>query len=91
MFWKGYIANSVHFLFAFYTLMLFAYIISSWFPSFKNHKIMRFVAHYTEPYLQIFRKIIPPIGGILDLSPIIGFFVLRFLEPICIKIILRFF
>lgn len=33
----------------------------------------------TDPFLQVFRGIIPPLGGI-DLSPMLGFFLLNFLR-----------
>ncbi|NGX56714.1 MAG: hypothetical protein K1060chlam5_00958 [Candidatus Anoxychlamydiales bacterium] len=81
------IAQSLKLLFTCYTLMLFIRVIGSWFPQFRAHNFMRFIAHYTDPYLNIFKKIIPPIGGIVDISPMIGFFCLQILE----KIVLSFF
>lgn len=33
----------------------------------------------TDPFLSVFRGIIPPLGGI-DLSPMLGFFLLNFLR-----------
>ena len=62
-----------------YTIRLL-FTVGSWFQSFQQTSFFRFIAHYTDPYLNIFRRFIPPIGGILDLSPILGFFVLQFLE-----------
>ncbi|MCK4934642.1 MAG: YggT family protein [Simkaniaceae bacterium] len=81
------IAYMIHLLFLSYTMMLFARIIGSWFPKFAHTTFMRFIAHYTDPYLNLFRRFIPPIGGVLDLSPLIGFFVLRFGE----RLVLGFF
>ncbi len=49
---------------------------------------MRFVSHYVDPYLNLFRRIIPPIGGVLDLSPLLAFFALTILEKIIIYLIL---
>jgi len=72
----------IRLLFLCYTLMLLARIIGSWFPKLQNSRFMQFIAHYTDPYLNIFRRIIPPIGGVLDLSPIIGLIALKFLEKI---------
>ena len=63
------LANLIHWVFLIYTLFLLVRIIGSWFPAFAGHQIMRFVAFYTDPYLNLFRRIIPPIGGVLDLSP----------------------
>ena len=61
--------------FQLYTVMLFVRILGSWVPEFQQYKIMQFIAFYTDPYLNLFRKIIPPLG-MIDISPIIAFFVL---------------
>jgi len=69
----------VHYAFVGFTLMLFARILGSWVPEFSRHPVMRFIATYTDPYLNIFRRFIPPLG-MMDLSPIVAFFALRLLE-----------
>jgi YggT family protein len=58
-----------------YTLMILARILGSWVPDWQNHPIMQFIAYYTDPYLNLFKKIIPPLG-MIDISPIVAFFVL---------------
>ncbi len=66
-----------------YTVILFLRIISSWFPvHWRELKAVRFLAFYADPYLNLFRKMIPPLGGVLDLSPILAFIGLRILERI---------
>lgn len=67
--------------FLIYMIMLFARILGSWIPEFQNTQIMRFISFYTDPYLNIFRRIIPPLG-MLDISPIVAFFVLGIIESI---------
>jgi YggT family protein len=67
--------------------MLFVRIALSWFPSLYRYRATHFVLFYTDPYLNIFRKLIPPIGGMLDLSPLLGFFFLRMLESFVMKIL----
>ena len=67
--------------FLIYLLMLFTRIISSWFPEYQHLSILRFIAHYTDPYLNIFRRIIPSIG-MLDISPIVAFFALKIIEEL---------
>ena len=61
-----------------YVLIIFAYIITSWirmpYSTWLN-RIQRFLYDVCEPYLKIFRRIIPPLGP-LDLSPIIAIFAL---------------
>jgi YggT family protein len=81
------IVYTIRLLFMSYTLLLFVRIVGSWFPRFAHTRFMGFVAHYTDPYLNIFRRIIPPIGGALDLSPLLAYFVLQFLEFFLIKLV----
>lgn len=65
--------------FTIYTLLLLTRVIGSWFPRFARSKGMRFVAFYTDPYLNLFRRIIPPVG-MMDLSPMVAFFALQMLQ-----------
>jgi YggT family protein len=84
------ILKTIEILFLVYTMMLFVRIIGSWFPDFSQSRFMQFVAFYTDPYLNIFRRIIPPLG-MLDLSPIVAFFALQILENVLKMIVIRFF
>jgi YggT family protein len=83
------LAYIVRLTFTVYTLLLFVRVIGSWFPRFARHSFMRFVAHYTDPYLGLFRRIIPPIGGVLDLSPMVAFLALQIGEQLLLGFILR--
>jgi YggT family protein len=59
-----------------YTLLIFAYIITSWIRlpySLWLSRIQRFLYDVCEPYLRIFRRILPPLGP-LDLSPMVAIF-----------------
>lgn len=79
--------NAIQLLFMSYTVLLMTRIVGSWFPSFSRTAVMRFISHYTDPYLNLFRRLIPPIGGVLDLSPILAYFGLQIVQ----KILLSFF
>ena len=63
-----------------YILVIFVYIITSWvrlpYSPWLN-RIQRFLYDVSEPYLRLFRRIIPPLGP-LDLSPLVAVFVLVF-------------
>lgn len=78
----------IHWAFRIYTLMLLARVLSSWFAEIQDHPIVRFLAFYTDPYLNLFRRLIPPIGGVLDLSPIIAFIGLQILEVLIKNILI---
>ena len=77
------IADYVNALFLVYIILIFARILLSWIPRIPYHpvlsSIIEFIQQVTDPYLRIFRRIIPPLGGggfALDLSPIIATIVL---------------
>ncbi|WP_263399245.1 YggT family protein [Sutcliffiella deserti] len=61
----------------FYSIALIIYIFMSWFPGARESSIGRFLGKICEPYLDMFRRIIPPLG-MIDISPIVGILVLRF-------------
>lgn len=71
-----------------YTILIAARIVGSWFPSFARSKVMRYIAVCTDPYLNIFRKLIPPIGGMFDLSPILGYLGIQLVEKLLMKVLL---
>ena len=48
----------------------------SWFPGARESGVGEFLGKITEPYLEPFRKIIPPIG-MLDISPIVAIIALQ--------------
>ncbi len=57
-----------------YILLIFAYIITSWVRlpySLWLNRIQRFLYDVCEPYLRLFRRILPPFGP-LDLSPMVA-------------------
>ena len=61
-----------------YILLILVYIITSWirlpYSPWLN-RIQRFLYDVCEPYLRLFRRILPPLGP-LDLSPIVAVFFL---------------
>ena len=68
----------VHVAIDFYSVLLFIYVLMSWFQGAGGWITTVYEALGTicEPYLGLFRKIIPPAGG-LDFSPIVAILVLQ--------------
>jgi uncharacterized protein YggT (Ycf19 family) len=67
-----------------YILLIFAYIITSWVRlpySPTLSRIQRFLYDVCDPYLRIFRRVLPPLGP-LDLSPIVAIFALIILQQL---------
>ena len=78
----------ITYLFNFYEYSMLAYILTSWFPQIKNNFIVEFLEAICEPYLKIFRKIIPPFG-MLDISPIAALVVLSVIENLIIMLLFK--
>jgi YggT family protein len=70
--------------------MIAVRLIASWFPAFQGQIWLRWIAMCTDPFLNVFRRIIPPIGGRLDLSPMLAFLGLKLMEN-CIFMAANFF
>ncbi|HLS22863.1 MAG TPA: YggT family protein [Pseudogracilibacillus sp.] len=64
-----------------YGYLIIIYILMSWFPGARESQFGYFLGRIVEPFLEPFRRIIPPIGGMIDISPIVALLVLRFLVP----------
>ena len=60
-----------------YLILLLIRVLLTWFPSVDWSKApFSILSQLTDPYLNLFRSIIPPLGGI-DFSPILAFFALQ--------------
>ena len=70
----------VHGVFQIYYFLIIIYILLSWFPAARDSQIGEYLGKVVEPYLSIFRRFIPPIGGMLDISPIVALIALNFIE-----------
>ena len=63
-----------------YSFLLLIRVLLTWFPSIDwNNGILSALCSITDPYLNIFRGVIPPIGG-FDISSILAFLLLNFLQ-----------
>ncbi|MEC0242973.1 YggT family protein [Paenibacillus dokdonensis] len=74
-------------LFNIYFYMIIVYVLMSWLPNLRENFIGELLAKLVEPYLSPFRRFIPPIFGMLDISPIVALFILQFAEEGLIAIL----
>ena len=75
-----------------YMLVIFAYIITSWLRlpySIWLNRIQRFLYDVSEPYLRLFRRVLPSMGG-LDFSPMLAIIVLLAVRFLVISILEQF-
>ena len=71
-----------------YMMLIVVYVLFSWFPHQQGimNEIYNFLAMLCEPYLKLFRALIPPVGGMLDITPIIALLVLQLGVPLLLNI-----
>lgn len=91
---RGDVADYVYTLMMVYLVLIFIRIIMSWIPRMPYNRwlsaVLGFVTDVTDPYLNLFRRFIPPLKmgpGALDLSPIIATFVLLIVGGIVASVI----
>ncbi|MDX6632843.1 MAG: YggT family protein [Solirubrobacterales bacterium] len=90
------VADYVSALFLVYFILIFARILVSWIPRMPYNRsvgaVTRFLAEVTDPYLNLFRRIIPPIGGAgmaIDVSPMIAIILLMIVRSLVVGAIIN--
>lgn len=72
-----------------YSMILFVYVLMSWLPQKSGiiGDIDTILGRLCDPYLNLFRRFIPPIGGMVDVSPIVALLVLQFAVRLIVSIL----
>ena len=88
------VADYLNTLLLVYIILIFIRILISWIPRMPYNRylaaFLKFVTDVTDPYLNIFRRILPPVRmgpGALDLSPIVATFVLIIVGTILVGLV----
>lgn len=63
-----------------YKWILVVRVLISWVDPNPYNPIVRALSDLTDPVLNRARRIIPPIGGTIDISPILVFFVISLIQ-----------
>ena len=91
---RGVIADYVGALFLVYLILIIIRVLLTWIPRIPYNRALqasiRFVEEVTDPYLNFFRRFLPPIGGggfALDLSPILGIILLIIAQRVVVGLI----
>jgi len=72
-----------------YILLILAYVLTSWIKMpYALHRVQRFLDDVCEPYIRLFRRVLPSIGP-LDLSPIVAIITLYVAQTILVRLIGR--
>ena len=84
------ISRIVSQIFYFYYLLIIIRIFLSWIQTIDwNQQPFYWVRSITDPFLNIFRGIIPPIGGVLDISPVIAIILLQVLQGVIVGLLVN--
>ncbi len=76
----GVILGTVSSFISIYLGLLFIRVLLTWFPNINwSNQPFAALSQITDPYLNLFRSIIPPLGG-MDFSPMLAFLALSFLQ-----------
>jgi len=88
------VANYVNALFIVYIILIFIRVLLSWIPRMPYYRwlsaTVEFVHQVTDPYLNVFRRFLPPIGGggmAIDISPILAIILLFIAQAIVVNAI----
>ena len=88
------VANYLSTLLLVYTVLIFIRILLSWVPRMPYNRFLAaavgFVTDVVDPYLNLFRRFLPPVRigpGALDLSPVVGLIVLQIVGSIVVGLI----
>jgi YggT family protein len=88
------VADYLNTLLLVYIVLIFIRILMSWIPRMPYNRylaaFLKFVSDVTDPYLNLFRRILPPVrmgGAGLDLSPIVATFVLIIVGQILVGLV----
>ncbi len=62
-----------------YSMVIVVYVLMSWIPNKRGvvADIDNVLAKICDPYLNLFKRLIPPLGGMVDITPIIALLVLQ--------------
>lgn len=73
-----------------YTMVIFVYVIMSWLPNVTSGvvgQVYDVLGKICDPFLNLFRKLIPPIGGVVDVTPIIALLVLQLIVRLIVRLL----
>jgi YggT family protein len=87
------VARVVSYLFQAYEFLIFVRVLLSWvnvnpYRPVVNHPLVDMLNRVTDPVLQPLRRIIPPLGGAIDLSPMVALILLEISRQIVIRVLL---
>ncbi len=81
-----YLAAFIKIFFDILSFLIIVRVLLSWFPNRPHNAFFDFIMDVTNPVLNFFKRIIPPIG-MIDISPIVALIVLDLLRTLLLALL----
>ena len=85
----GVLYLAVHWTFGFLIFALLVRVLASWLPRLSASRWIRWSYGATEWMLRPLRNVIPSIGGVIDITPIVAYFALQLVQALVERILFR--
>lgn len=82
------LADLLNTVFSLYSWVIIARVLISWVSPDPFNPIVQFLQRVSDPYLNLFRRFIPPLGSV-DISPILALLALQFAQKFLVKTLLE--
>ena len=77
----------VSFVFRAYSILILIRVLLTWVSISPYHPAVRILHQITDPVILPLRRLIPPIGGTVDVSPIAALIILQIVHSILISLL----
>jgi YggT family protein len=78
----------INLVFGVYEFLIFIRVLLSWVNINPNHPLVRILYSLTDPLLKPIQRLIPPIGGTIDISPAVALILLYIVQRVLISLLL---
>tara|TARA_B100000530_G_C15838739_1_gene440459 strand:- start:401 stop:655 length:255 start_codon:yes stop_codon:yes gene_type:complete len=80
----------VNLIFQIINIAILVRVVLSWIPHNRMNPLIDIIYQITDPILKPIQSVVPPIGGRIDITPMIAMFLIQFLRPIIIGLLISF-
>ncbi len=87
----GLVITFLNFVFTLLSFAIIARALISWVPIDPYNPAVRILDQITEPIIGPLRRVIPPIGGAIDITPIVALILIQIVQNIVISALSNFY
>lgn len=87
----GFLISFFDLLFTVLSFAIIARALISWLPIDPYHPVVQLLNQVTEPILAPLRRVIPPIGGMMDITPIVALIIIQVLQALVHNVLVNMY